>query len=142
MALANTLNSYGSISRTLHWLTAGLILVLLPLGLVAHQWPYETPQQLAVKADLFVVHKTLGVTAFFVAFTRILWAITQSKPKKINGDKPLEAWLAETIHWVLYGSILLVPLTGWIGFAGFAGFHCCFPALASCSAAYIGPVGF
>ncbi|MEL6435148.1 MAG: cytochrome, partial [Pseudomonadota bacterium] len=41
MSLANTASSYGSVAKTLHWLTALLILTLIPLGVVANNMAYE-----------------------------------------------------------------------------------------------------
>ncbi|WP_068116603.1 cytochrome b/b6 domain-containing protein [Tropicimonas marinistellae] len=122
MTLANTEDSYGLATRLLHWLTAALILVLLPLGLIAEQWPYETAAQLAQKMWLFSLHKTLGVAVFFVALTRLVWMATQTRPRLLNGDKPLEAGLAETIHTLLYIALVATPLTGWIHHAASEGF--------------------
>ncbi|SDI48508.1 cytochrome b/b6 domain-containing protein [Aliiruegeria lutimaris] len=122
MSLANTHVSYGVVTRAFHWATALVILALLPLGLIAHELPFDTPEQLALKANLFTIHKTLGVTAFLVALARIAWALAQKKPAPLHADKPLEISLAEAVHWLLYGSIVLVPLTGWIEHAATEGF--------------------
>ena len=102
MSLTNSDRSYGGAAKTFHWLTALLIFTIIPLGGVAHDMPYDTSEQLARKALLFSMHKTLGVTIFFVALARIGWAISQPKPGLLNADRPLEATLAETIHWLLY----------------------------------------
>jgi len=122
MALTNTAQSYGGIAKTFHWLTALLILTLIPLGWYANQLPYETDAQLAQKAWLFSLHKTLGVTAFFVALARILWAVVQPKPGLLNSEKKLESFAAELVHWLLYGALVIVPLSGWISHAAAAGF--------------------
>lgn len=122
MPRSNTTRSYGSVTKSFHWLVALLILTVIPLGIVANDMPYDTSDQLAQKALLFSIHKTLGVTIFFVALARIFWAIIQPKPGLLNADNRLEATLAETAHWLLYGSLVLVPLTGWIGHAATTGF--------------------
>ena len=122
MALTNTAQRYGGVTKTFHWLTALLILTLIPLGWFAGQLPYDTSEELARKAWLFSVHKTLGVTAFFVAVLRILWALSQQKPGLLNADHKAESFLAETIHWLLYGALVIVPLSGWISHAAAAGF--------------------
>jgi len=122
MSLANTQTHYGGVTKTFHWLTALLILTAIPLGWYANQLPYDTSDELAQKAFVFSFHKTIGITAFAVAVLRILWAISQPKPGLLNADKPVEAGLAETVHWLLYGSLVLVPLTGWIHHAASAGF--------------------
>ena len=101
MSLNNTDRSYGGAAKTFHWLTALLIFSVIPVGIVANDMPFETSEQLGRKALLFSVHKTLGVTIFFVALARIGWAMSQPKPGLLNTDRPLEAALAETVHWLL-----------------------------------------
>ena len=114
--------TYGSVAKAFHWLTALLILTLFPLGLIANDWPHDSSAELATKATLFSIHKTLGVTVFFVALLRILWALTQPKPGALHPDRRVETLLAETVHWLLYISIVVVPLSGWIGHAATTGF--------------------
>ncbi|MFK7870255.1 MAG: cytochrome b/b6 domain-containing protein [Roseobacter sp.] len=122
MSLTNTDTRYGGVTKTFHWLTAFLILTLIPMGIYANGLPYETSEQLALKAMWFSTHKTLGVFAFFVALARIVWAISQPKPGLLNGARKIESLAAETVHWLLYGSLLLVPLSGWIHHAATTGF--------------------
>ncbi|KIN60734.1 Cytochrome B561 [Sulfitobacter noctilucae] len=122
MAFSNTDIRYGGVTKTFHWLTALLILTLIPLGLYANDLPYQTDAELTRKAWFFSLHKTLGVTMFFVAVLRIAWALSQPKPGLLNGDKKLESFLAETVHWLLYASLVIVPLAGWIAHAAAAGF--------------------
>jgi cytochrome b561/polyisoprenoid-binding protein YceI len=122
MTLTNTPLTYGSVTKSFHWLTALLILTAIPLGAIADGLPYDTSEELARKALVFSIHKTVGIAAFAVALARILWAISQPKPGLLNADKPAEAWAAETVHWLLYGSLVVVPLTGWIHHAATQGF--------------------
>jgi cytochrome b561/polyisoprenoid-binding protein YceI len=122
MPLANTATTYGSVTRGFHWLTALLVLVLIPVALIASDLPYNTSEQLALKAWMFSLHKTLGVTVFFVALLRIVWALTQPKPAPLHPDRRTETFLAETAHWLLYGSLVLAPLSGWIHHASTTGF--------------------
>jgi len=121
-ALANSPATYGGVAKTFHWLTALLILTALPLGVIANNWPYDTSAQLATKAMLFSIHKTVGVSAFFVALLRILWALSQPKPALLHPDRRLEAFAAETVHWLLYVSLVIVPLSGWLHHAATTGF--------------------
>lgn len=74
------------------------------------------------KAFAFSLHKTVGVATFFVGVTRILWALTQTRPAPLHPDRRAETWLAGFVHWLLYGSLVLVPLTGWIHHAASEGF--------------------
>ena len=104
MALTNTTLRYGSVTRGFHWLTALLVLTLIPVAIIAEELPYETSEQLARKAWLFSLHKTLGITVFFVALLRIVWAISQPKPAPLHAD------------------LVLSPLSGWIHHASTSGF--------------------
>ncbi|KIC43080.1 cytochrome [Ruegeria sp. ANG-R] len=130
MSLTNTHSSYGGVTKAFHWLTALLILTALPLGWFANELAHAiydpniptTEDDIARAARLFSLHKTVGITVFFVALARILWALTQTKPGLLNADNKPEAFAAETVHWLLYGSLVLVPLSGWIHHAATDGF--------------------
>lgn len=130
MAITNTAASYGAITKLFHWLTALLIFTAFPLGLIASDLAHQisdastdvSQSTVDRAALLFSLHKTIGVTIFLVALARILWAFGQRKPGLLNGDNTLEAWAAETVHWLLYGSLLAVPLTGWVHHAATTGF--------------------
>ncbi len=130
MPKSNSTSAYGSVAKAFHWATALLILTIIPVGIIANnlteqlQSPEFTLTEAAINRVffLFSLHKTLGVTIFFVALARILWAITQPKPGLLNGDHKIEAITAETVHWLLYGSLLLVPLSGWAHHAATTGF--------------------
>lgn len=130
MPLNNSRTRYGAVAKTFHWLTALLILTVIPLGLVANEIAHaiKDPDIATTEADisrtalLFSLHKTIGIAIFFVALARIAWALGQPKPGLLNGDKRFEALAAETVHWLLYGSLVLVPLSGWIHHAATTGF--------------------
>ncbi len=130
MSLSNSRSGYGGVSKLFHWLIALLIFTVIPLGIVASGLAHQiadptidaTDSDVARAAFLFSLHKTIGVTIFFVALARIAWAISQPKPGSLHPDRRLETGLAETVHWLLYGSLVLVPLAGWIHHAATTGF--------------------
>ncbi|GGH26152.1 Cytochrome b561 [Cribrihabitans marinus] len=130
MPLANTTRSYGSVAKWFHWLTALLVLTNLPLGKIANTMAQSLRDPSTVASEelltrtalLFSLHKTLGVAIFAVALARILWAITQTHPGPLNAHRRPEVLLAQTVHWLLYGSLVLVPLSGWIQHAATSGF--------------------
>lgn len=121
MSLHNTPQRYGAVSRALHWSTAGLILPALALGWWAERLPYGTSAELAWKAQVFSVHKTLGIAALAVGLLRILWALVQVRPAPVSGKAP-EVWAAGMVHGLLYAALVLVPLTGWVHHAATEGF--------------------
>jgi len=122
MNIHNSQTHYGSITKTFHWLTALLILSAFPLGILANNAAFATSEEIAQKAWLFSLHKTIGVTVFFTALLRILWTLTQTSPADLHPDRKLESYAAHLVHWLLYISMLLVPLTGWINHAASVGF--------------------
>jgi cytochrome b561/polyisoprenoid-binding protein YceI len=122
MPARNTTRSYGSVSRTFHWLTALLILAAFPLGVIANDMAYDTAAAAAEKARLFSIHKTVGVAVFFVALARIAWAFVEVKPAGLHPGRRVETFLAEVVHWALYLSLVVVPLSGWVHHAAVTGF--------------------
>ncbi|MBT3140743.1 cytochrome [Phaeobacter gallaeciensis] len=130
MPYSNTHSTYGGVAKTFHWLTALLMFTVIPVGYFANELAHAitdpaittTEADLTQAAFLFSLHKTLGVILFFVAIARVLWALTQPKPGLLNADNIPEAFAAETIHWLLYGSLILAPLSGWIHHAATTGF--------------------
>lgn len=130
MSLTNSTASYGGVTKSFHWLTALLIFTALPLGMIANNLAHAvfdpaiptTEADIVRAARLFSLHKTVGVAVFFVALARILWSISQPKPGLLNADNKPEAFAAETVHWLLYGSLVLVPLSGWVHHAASEGF--------------------
>ena len=122
MSARNSPQTYGRVARLFHWTTAALILIATPLGIIANRLSYDTAEALAFKAQMFSVHKTLGVVVFFVALGRILWTLTETHPAPLHPDRKAELWLARLVHWMLYISLVAVPLTGWVHHAAVTGF--------------------
>lgn len=114
MQQPSQITSYGSVTKVFHWLTALLILAAFPLGMIANNAPIGGSEEIAQKVWLFSLHKTVGVTAFFTALARILWALGQPKPGLLDIENPVEVFLAHFIHWMLYIAMLIVPLSGWL----------------------------
>ncbi|MBE0554077.1 MAG: cytochrome b/b6 domain-containing protein [Rhodobacteraceae bacterium] len=122
MTLTNTPRRYGAVARAFHWTVALLILTAIGLGLVANGIALTDAASAARKATLFSWHKTLGITAFLLAVLRILWALTQARPVPLHPARRLETLAAEGVHWMLYVSMVAVPLTGWVHHAALDGF--------------------
>lgn len=122
MALSNSNSTYGSIAKMFHWITAGLVLFLLGLGMYMQRLPKDNSEEIAQVLWTFSLHKTLGMTMLAVAILRILWAIRGPKPALLNTKNRLETFAAEIVHWILYIAILLTPIAGWFRHATTEGF--------------------
>lgn len=120
MQLNNSLETYGLIHQLLHWTTALLILMLIPMGIYMHNLPDGNAQEVEAKFWLYSLHKTVGLAAFAVATIRILWAMAQTHPRALHGG--LEGFAAKAVHHTLYGAIILMPLLGWFHHAASEGY--------------------
>lgn len=115
----NSSTAYGSVSRFFHWATALVIGLNIAMGFIANRSSMEAVD---AKVLYFSIHKTLGVLAFTLALARICWTLVQRHPAPVHPERRLETFAAATVHWMLYGSMLLVPLTGWIEHAATTGY--------------------
>ncbi|SLN29994.1 hypothetical protein ROJ8625_01342 [Roseivivax jejudonensis] len=120
--VSNDTDRYGAVAKFFHWSIALGIFANLALGFIAAFVPTDTSGQVALKTSLFSTHKTLGIVIFALALARILWALSQPKPAPLHPERRAETLAAATVHWLLYGSLVLVPLSGWIGHAASEGF--------------------
>ena len=119
---ANSPQTYGLVAQILHWAIAALVLALIPLGIFMHELPAASSAEVAYKSWYYSLHKTIGVTVLFLAVIRIGWSLIQPHPKPLNSDRPLEALAAQTVHWILYGAIIVMPLSGWLHHSALEGF--------------------
>lgn len=120
--LTNTQLRYGLIAQILHWVTAALILFLLPLGIYMHELPQGSDAEISQKVFLYSLHKSVGIALLLVALVRVLWAAFGKNPVALHAERKLETFAAETIHWLLYISIIAVPVAGWLHHAATDGF--------------------
>jgi cytochrome b561 len=104
----NSPDTWGAVARGLHWLIALLILAQFVIGNVAEEMKL-TP----AKLDLFVWHKSIGVTILILAVLRLAWRLGNPPPAPAAGTQRWEQRLAAAAHAVLYGLIFAVPISGW-----------------------------
>ena len=107
VALRNAKAGFGLVSRYAHWITATLMLCLIPIGLFVAVLPAAAPD----RAEFLAAHQSLGLLLLPIAAARLAW-LAASPPPPAAGIKPYERRLARTVHAGLYGLILGFPLTG------------------------------
>lgn len=104
-----TNTSWNRFSKSMHWLIALCIFVAATLGWIAHE-AVMSPGKL----QLFLWHKSVGITVLGLMFLRLVWRLTHTAPEDVSGLSARELKLAKLGHWVLYGFAVLLPLSGWI----------------------------
>lgn len=106
----NTASAFGLISRYAHWITATLILCLVPMGLFISVLKAESPE----RSEFLAAHQSLGLAVFAVAGLRLLWLLISPPPAPPPDSKPWERRLSLAVHASLYGLILAFPLSGFL----------------------------
>lgn len=114
MPATNTSRAYGTVHRFLHWTIAVLILSAIALGLYAESFRAGGAATLARMVEVFSIHKTVGIAVLFLALVRIAWVLVQGHPRPLHPQRQLETLVASTVHWALYGGMVLMPLAGWL----------------------------
>ncbi|MFT7501157.1 MAG: cytochrome b561, partial [Rheinheimera aquimaris] len=97
MSIGNTADQWGLLSKTLHWLTALLIFIQIPLGFYA-----ESLKLSALKMDVFIWHKSVGMLVFLLLILRLLWRINSTIPEAF-GISQIQQRLGQLAHGLLYG---------------------------------------
>jgi len=113
---------YGAAIRALHWLTALMVGSNIALGLYAGDLPTGNDAEVARAALVYSAHKTIGVSLLGLTLLRILIALTRPRPGALHPERRIETLAAVTVHWALYGALLVMPAAGWIAHAANTGF--------------------
>jgi cytochrome b561 len=101
--------TYTSTARFLHWLTAAIILVIVPMGIVMAN------MELGKLGDvLFDIHRSLGFLLLPLAIWRVWYRLTHPVPALPPDIPGYQVLAAEATHWALYALLLAQPVIGWI----------------------------
>lgn len=109
MTLKNTRDRWGSVSKSLHWLIALLILALGIVGLIMGEFP-KTPKYFWI----YTAHKSIGITVLVLVVARLLWRLYAGAPEAVPGTPSWQERVASATHWLLYVMMFAIPLSGWL----------------------------
>ena len=108
--LGNSEQSYGLVSRLLHWLMVPLVWGLFGLGLYMtsldyyHPWYHAAPWW----------HKSFGLLALLLLGLRFSWRMLQPRPRPLPSHAYWEILLARITHGMLYLLLLLICISGYL----------------------------
>ena len=105
--------TYSPLHKTVHWLTAILVAVLLPIGFYM-VWRYGATDNDAMTVRLFDLHKLLGLVVLCLLVVRVAVRLARGVPPPASFAR-WQRLAAETNHLVIYVLLLAVPLLGWLG---------------------------
>ncbi|HLH93617.1 MAG TPA: cytochrome b/b6 domain-containing protein [Xanthobacteraceae bacterium] len=105
---------YTVTARTLHWITASLVLFMLPLGLViANNWGGP------LQDWLYNLHRSIGALLIPIVWIRVIYRLGHAPPRLPDDIPPLQQLAASTTHWALYALLIVQPFVGWIGVSAY-----------------------
>lgn len=110
MLIKNTTARFGLVSKALHWTAAVLMLGLIWLGWYMVDLTYYDKWY---NASLHY-HKSLGLLVLILALAKIVWHWHTRAPAPLPGLKTWEKVGAKLMHYVLWGMLLLLPITGYL----------------------------
>ncbi|SFM69308.1 cytochrome b [Rugamonas rubra] len=111
MQWKNTPSRFGTLAKFFHWTSAAAfiaayVVVYYVIWFMDDSAPESWP--------VLNVHWALGMLVGALVLPRLLWRLLDGQPADPPGSK-LEHRLAHAAHWGLYGLLLLLPLTGYVG---------------------------
>lgn len=109
LANVNESSRYGRVSRILHWTTAILFILMIPMGVFASM----IPEGIWYRTEYMVVHKSIGLIVLGLFVARLVWNRKSKRPGLDASLKPVEKKLAHGAHIVLYVLMFAVPVTGY-----------------------------
>ena len=107
MHVKNTLTEYGLISKLLHWISAILLFIQIPLGFYLVDLDFG-PERLTVED----IHVTVGLSVFYLVILRLLYKIFNPAPRLEPSVFKGQKFLAKLNHVMLYVTIISITISG------------------------------
>jgi cytochrome b561 len=109
MQFKNTQESFGFVSKILHWLMAVLLVSLFAVGLYMTELDYYD----SLYHTLPWWHKSIGLFVIGLLVFRFIWKAINPAPEALESHKKWEVFLAHIIQKLFYGLILLIGISGY-----------------------------
>ena len=107
MHVKNTLTEYGIISKLLHWLSAILLLIQIPLGFYLVDLDFGEE-----RITIENIHVLVGLGIFYVVIFRLLNNLINPIPKLGPATFLGQRFIAKLNHLFLYIAILSITISG------------------------------
>ena len=116
MQIKNTAQRFGAVAGLTHWVTAAAFILSYPVVYYVI-WVLEADRKHPLFLPVLNVHWVLGMVVGVLVVPRLIWRLTNMEPDPAPGT-PLEHLLSTLAHWGLYGLMITMPLTGYLGTGG------------------------
>jgi len=97
---------YDGVAKTLHWIVALLMIVMLTAGWTLGDLPLDE------KVQTLVIHSSLGLSVFILMFIRLYWRRKNPPPARPDHMPTWQVTASKFSHHGLYFFVMLQPLLG------------------------------
>ena len=101
------ISRYSGGAIALHWLTAAMVMITIPLGLCGASVKGAAGQAATE------IHKPLGIAILTVTIIRLAWRVWHRPPALPASISNLQKALARSVQTMLYVLLIVMPLSGW-----------------------------
>jgi len=105
--MKNTVNSYGIVAKSFHW----LLFLMLSFSIVAGNFLASMPKG-AEKLQAAGMHKSFGAVILMLIMLRLVWRLINVTPQLPNETTSAGDFIAKAMHWGLYVLMFAQPLSG------------------------------
>src|SRR5258708_850858 len=100
--------TYDPVAKAAHWLTFVLVAAEFIVGWCMPEIEWGTEP-----TGLIGIHLMLGGSLLIVVLFRLAWRLTHTAPPSLSSLPGWQRWSAGVTHFVLYGLLLVMSLSGW-----------------------------
>lgn len=108
--MAEPRNRYSTVSLSLHWITAALVVAQVVL-VMAYEANEGSPGTLP--RELINLHKSVGVSILLLSLVRLGWRLTNPVIPLPESTPRWQRLTARTTHVLFYVILIGLPLGGW-----------------------------
>lgn len=110
--------AYSGLQKLIHWVTAILVLTLIPVGFFMVNRGKATNFD-AVTGQLYTAHKTFGFIVLLLVVLRIVVRLMRGTPAPDSSLTRFQVIASEAVHGLIYLALIAVPLLGWLGVSAY-----------------------
>ena len=101
--------TYTPVARILHWVTAALVLIMIPIGIAMANADLGP-----IGDTLYDIHRSTGALLLPLVIVRLIYRLNNPPPPLPADIPPMQQMAAQATHWALYGLLIVQALVGWI----------------------------
>lgn len=103
------IQAYKPLARFFHWATVVLVFLTIPAAILMLRPNIER----SLQDPLFMFHKNIGVVILILVTTRLAYRLLNPPPPLPDSVPPFQRIIADCTHWLLYGLLLAMAISGY-----------------------------